>query len=235
MNRFWLTLVVLLAAALGMTTCALHRARGQRDTYAMQRDSVEAKADTTRQLGGKVQRALGDSLAAVQHRAVQAEAKRDSLDRALDLARVANVELRTSIVSLKAQLQAPVTETALGERTASWTLRQPPYTVDATAILPAPPASGTLRVSVRLDTAHLTVRLGCGAPRNGVRPAEVTVVGPTWLRTTINTAQQSPELCNQDKSKAGAWSVMVGGGYTMSPKNAGWGGFVGAGYAWRWP
>jgi hypothetical protein len=38
-----------------------------------------------------------------------------------------------------------------------------------------------MEVQVALDTLALEVRIGCGAERpEGVRPATVTVVGPTW-------------------------------------------------------
>jgi len=188
--------IVLLCVALAVQTWRLGRAEDRARQAALARDSAEAAADSTRAASARVQAVLGAELAAVQRRAVQQRQRADSLDRALGLERRGRflVELRAD--SLRAMATAAVTaDSADSVRRARFEVREPPYTATADVALPRPPASGQLSLRVGLDPAPLEVRIGCGRPREGIRPATVTAVGPRWLSLELVSVEQDPTVC----------------------------------------
>ncbi|MBK8002393.1 MAG: hypothetical protein IPK12_00270 [Gemmatimonadetes bacterium] len=54
---------------------------------------------------------------------------------------------------------------------------------------------GQLSLRVGLDPARLELRIGCGAPSGGIRPATVTAVGPRWLSLELASVEQDPAVC----------------------------------------
>lgn len=188
--------LVILAGAVALQTWRLGRAEARAQLAALARDSAEAVADSTRAASARVQAVLGAELAGVQRRAVQQRQRADSLDRALGLERRARVQVELRADSLHAVATAAVTaDSADSVRRARFDVREPPYTATADVALPRPPGSGSLSLRVGLDPAPLELRIGCGAPRGGIRPATVTAVGPRWLAFELASVEQDPAVC----------------------------------------
>jgi len=230
-TRLLVVALVVLGVLLTVQTCRLDRAHAATTREAYRADSLEAVNDTTRNLAltnARVAALLGDSLTAVQRRAVQTKQQKDALDVALGLERRAKVDLEARVRTLEAQVQGttPTTETPEGVRSGTFHLEQPPYTVDATAHLPTPPTPGRLDVKVGLAPAPIQVRLGCGPKGDaGVRPAQVTVTGPPWLTLNVGEATQAREVCADDRRSWWTWGLFLVGGYGFE----GWGGMAGLG------
>src|SRR5690606_24799481 len=176
----------------------------ERDAYAASlrvalraADSLDAVADSTRQVALLVTRDR-DSLAVYARRAVQALALHgDSLDAALNLERRANASLLLTIRSLERAVAEGTSRVNGDSLTASFHLRQPPYTVDAEAMLVPPPRASRLTATVALDSLLLGVRVGCGAPGlAGYRPATTRVTAPQWARVGITSVEQDEGVCN---------------------------------------
>ena len=169
-------------------------------------DSLEAAVDTTRVVD--LRKIYGDSIRAVERRAIQSELARNAADAALGRVAAANATMAASIASLAARVGSTggTTETAEGDRKAAFDVRQPPYTAHADVSLPEPPAPGTLDLTVQLDTARLSVRLQCGEPVRDFRPASVLVETPPWLRIRIDSVQQSPDICNPPNPRHPWWN-----------------------------
>ena len=172
---------------------------------ALVRDTLEAARDTTRAL--PLIGALGDSLRVVERRAVQTAQRADALDRALARERVVRDRLEAAITALASSAVAE-TVFVTGEdsvRRAAFDVRQTPYTVNAEVALPRPPERARLELRVALDTLALEVRVGCGkADNEGVRPASVNVVGPSWASVRLGRVEQSPNVCAQRAERRGA-------------------------------
>lgn len=162
--------------------------RGQAARNALRGDSLEAAADTTR-------RVFQNDHVRQERRIVQAELKRDSLDKQLKRTTALLASVTGQVRPLDTVLVAKVTEDSL-IRKARFQADRPPYHVDLTAYLPPPPQNGSLEGSIRLDPAVLQMRTQCGQPVNGVRPATLMFSGPDWLEFSIHSAQQDPLFCN---------------------------------------
>ena len=176
---------------------AMQQLEARAAAASLARDSVEAARDTSRAL--HIEGVLGDSLLAVQRRAVQAAQRADKLDAALKMERVARERVEATVVALKASVRSETVFVAKGDsvRSARFDLRQAPYTVHAEVSLPEPPARGRMDAGVELDTLLLDVRVGCGAAgKEGVRPASVTVVGPAWAQVRLSQVEESPGVCS---------------------------------------
>ncbi len=201
---------LLLALAIGwgaLQTVKASNARERAAQAALRATNEAAAHDSTRKLAGKVAELLGDSLQAVQRLVLQQQQRGDQLDRALGLERIAAAGLRVRIRDLEATIAGtPVHEdSGTKVRRSDFTLRQPPYLITATAILPPPPALGSLIARVQLDSIRLGLRLGCGkADKDGIRPAAATVTGPPWAELTITAVEQSEDLCQSPALKAKA-------------------------------
>lgn len=188
--------LVLLAGAVALQTWRLGRAEHRAQQAALARDSAEAAADSTRAASARMEAVLGAELAGVQRRAIQQRQRADSLDRALGLERRARVAVELRADSLQAVSTAAVTvDSADSVRRARFEVRESPYTATADVALPRPPASGKLSLRVGLDPAPLELRIGCGAPRDGIRPATATAVGPRWLSLELASVEQDPAVC----------------------------------------
>lgn len=171
----------------------LGRVRAALATAALRADSIEAVADTTRLLALQ---STGDSVRAYQRRVIQETQTSDRLDRELRQERIARLGLQAQLASLDTAVTGGPTSEVLGVRTGHFSFRQPPYTVQADASLPAPPAAGTLDLKVQLDTLRLGLRLGCLEANDiGIRAAQVTTIGPPWAKIQLGEVSQSPDLC----------------------------------------
>lgn len=191
MKRFLTYLVVAVVTA-ALVWAALERRR--RYTAELTADSVVAAADHTHSLA---LHALAGAAVGWQRRAVQAQIHADAVDQELKVADAARVSLRAAIAQLRAHVQTVVhVDSGDQVRSADFQLRQEPYTVTATAILPLPPASATLDVLVLLDTAHVRARITCGDPDHDVRPTNVLVTGPKWLGLSLDSVQTEPRVCS---------------------------------------
>lgn len=208
-------LVAGLVMALGVSRCQLAKAREAGASAALRADSIDAENDTTRRamLSERDRaRLLGDSLAVVERRAVQAPQIQTALDKALKRERILRADLAAVVRESHTTTAGTVTETrdtvrdptrrdadSVGVglvRRGSFDIRDEPYTARAIVELPAPPARGSIDLSIRLDTARISVRPGCGPPdASGIRPATVAVSGPVWLGIALTHVEQSPDLC----------------------------------------
>lgn len=222
MRKLVAGVVALLLLAIAVQTWRVHRWQARHAEEALARSNDAARADTTRMQLVRV----SDSLLTVYRLlAVQEKQRGDALDRALGLERIANANLRATIRGFQQNIGSsdPVVVTPDDERVADFHVRQPPYTVDATATLPPPPRRGSLALSVALDPVPLGMRLGC-APANagGIRAAEVSVVAPPWARVQLDSVSQSPELCRSPalERRGGGWlwkgAVGGAGGYALA-------------------
>jgi hypothetical protein len=100
-----LTILLAGAAVFGIVqTVRLTNARNHTTAAALAADTLQASADTTRDIHIDVA-GLGDSLRASQRRAIQVAQRADALDRSLGLERVARDSLRVTITRLQARVR----------------------------------------------------------------------------------------------------------------------------------
>jgi hypothetical protein len=202
-TKIYLAVVVALLAGVTYFGWQLHSARAAARDSAFRADSVAAALDTTRAVNSRAAKVLGDSLRGVELRAVQlVSLKVDALDAALRRVSAARFNGITTIRGIDSVIRtAPVTVSPQDVRQASFVVDSAPFHVRAAVSLPAPPASGKIGISVRVDTARLSYRLQCGvAKAGGIRPASVEISGPTWLSTTISGAQTAQNVCNEQQN-----------------------------------
>lgn len=217
---------VLLLAAVVMGW-RLDRANARERRAGLTADSLAAALDTSRRVALSARdsaRILGDSMTAVGRRAFQVQQRNDALDRAQGLDRAAIAELRTAVrdLAIKVGSSAPVTTTADGTREATFVIDSTPYRGTAAVALPAV-GPGSIDLRIRIDTARLGLRLGCGARgAGGIRSAEATLTGPPWLGMELGRVEQAPEVCNPTPSKPnllrrllGKCGVGAGGSMTL--------------------
>lgn len=162
------------------------------------RDSLDATHDTTRLVA-----IIGDSLQVLQKRAIQSAMEKDALDKQLKLTTKMNEVLSAQVASFDSTVAGHTIVNSAGVRTATFHVRQVPYTIESSVSIPNPDTQPdvppNMAISVVLDVAHLDIRVGCAAPKNGLRTATVSVVTELWLKTEIGSAQQAPEICNPVK------------------------------------
>jgi hypothetical protein len=202
-SKIYLAALVAILALLAYFGWQLHSARAAARDNAFRADSVAAALDTTRAVNARAQAVLGDSLRGVELRAVQlVSLKVDALDAALRRVSAARFNSTSTIRSIDSVIRtAPVTVSPRDVRQASFVVDSAPFHVRAAVSLPAPPASGKIGISVRVDTARLSYRVQCGkAGASGIRPASVEISGPTWLSTTISGAQTAQNVCNEQQN-----------------------------------
>jgi hypothetical protein len=111
-------------------------------------------------------------------------------------------------------------------------VRMEPFTVTRT-----PSARDIVRIE--LDTVQLEAHVGCGAAdASGVRPATLTVAGPTWISTRLTRLEQEPRVCSPAPWRESVWrrlGVSVGYSALLAPDGRIIRG-PSVGVAWRvWP
>jgi len=222
----WLIAAVGAAIALtiGYLAFELHQERKAHLEQAFRADSIAAALDTTRAVSARAQQILGDSLRGVERRAVQVVGiTPDELDKALKRYSTSIIATVASIKPLvDVQRTAPVTVTAQDERKADFVVDSAPYHVKAAVALPAPPASGRIGLSVRLDSARVSYRIQCGKAKDGgVKPASVEISSPPWLSMGITNATTDQTVCNAPAQTTPLWEKVLwsaagfGGGWLV--------------------
>jgi hypothetical protein len=174
--------------------------QGRAVANALALDSTQAMADYTRRVY------QGDHVRQ-ERRIVQAKLSRDSVDKQLKRTTTLLARLTAQVKPIDTVLVSQVTEDN-NVRQARFQTHTPPYTIEATAVLPPPPQQADLNLRIRLDPARLVMRSQCGQPVRGIRPATLMITGPQWLTFTVDSAQQEPLFCNSQIAKQ-----MHGGGY----------------------
>ena len=190
--RLLLGALVLALLAASVQSLRLEARQADVARLALTADSLEAIHDSTRELRAAAA-LLGDSLRVVQRRIVQVKQRSDSLDRLLKNERRARAVLTATVAPARVVANASFEG---GELQAAFDVYRQPYRVLGRATLDG---ENNLKLDwfIRLDSATLEVRIGCGARRGRrVRSAEVGVVTPTWLQARLLSVEQDPEVCN---------------------------------------
>jgi|GEM_PF-5341698 len=186
-----------IAARLVLKETELVRAAAVLRADALAADAIEAARDSTRLValaGGSA----GDSVRVWQRRIVQVRQRADSLDRAIGLERAARYRVEATVRELTTQVASrPGTAASDSVRRGEFVVDDPPYHVVASVTLPPAPSDGAMTVRVRLDTVMIEARVGCGAGGAGsVRPATLTLVGPSWVGVRVVRVEQDPRVCS---------------------------------------
>lgn len=237
---WWAYVMAALVAAIGAQELRVRSLQAEAMDLSLHVDSLEVAADSTRELT-RLADGLASNLRIFQRRALQSELRADELDERLQEESRARLAAELQIDSLRARAEAPVVvDTVTDTRSASFDVRQEPFTVAAQVRLPPPPAPGEMDVSVDVDPIGLGVRLTCGETDGRVRPASVLLTTPEWLTARVDSVRQDPEVCNPgilDGPDDGRWvpSWLVApaagalGGYVVDqdPVDAGIGAGIG--------
>lgn len=191
--------LAVLLAALGFQSCRLRQEQQRVGQALLRADSLEAAGDSTRAVSSNALTALRqmtrDSLTAVERRVIQEKQRADALDRALGRERIAKVGLLATVDSLKVVASSIVDTTSPeGTRFLAFQIDTTPYRGTANVTLP-PTTPPTMDLRLALDPIPLQLRLGCGDPVNGIRPATATALGPAWASLRLDSLSQSPDLC----------------------------------------
>ena len=174
---------VLLWAAVRIAGLA-HDARAN----GLRADALEAQLDTSRTAFGVTLR-----------RAVQSELEADSLSLALKSRPILHAPIEVRRDTIRLVDTVVVTEAASGAREATFARQGDGWDASGSVSLPTPPAQGVVRLTVALAPIPLVAGLVCGAPVGGIRPASITVSGPTWTRLQLGASQVTPEACNPQR------------------------------------
>ena len=226
-----LALIIVLTIALGtvysVEESRLRTSRAWADSVALAASNAEAARDSTRDVAmdnARVAKIAGDSLRIVEKRIVQVTQGRDALDEALQRERKATYALSTALQPLSAERMTP----SAARSSATFHIRDEPYTVDADVALPPPPDSASLRLHIALDTLSMRVRVTCS--RAG---AAVVVEAPPWAHVALGNLSQDPEVCTTpgEQARPRRWRLrpVLGAGRVFAPMTNAWGAFVGLG------
>ena len=213
-----LIILAVLLAALGFQSCRLRQEQQRVGEALLRVDSLEAVADTTRAVTVKVQSLLGDSIRAVERRVVQERQRADALDRALGRERIARVGLSLKVDSLLARVVASSDTVQDGTRTIGFEVDTVSFRGSVTVRVPPSPAPPVMDLRLVVNPIPLQLRLGCGDPVNGIRPATATALGPAWAPLRLDSLSQSPDLCQSPalRQKRSSWPwVALGAALTM--------------------
>lgn len=214
----WAAFFLLLGCVFFIQQCRVERAQDKTRAAGLAVENEKARGDSLHavQLSAKDSAALqlGDSVAVLSRLVVQRKQERDALDKALGVERQATAKLQLAVRQLEATAvpsSQPVREDSAGTRRASFDIRDAPYTAHADVVLPpGPQATGSLSLSVRLDSAHVEARLSCSDRENefGVRAAQLSLLAPRWLSVRVDSVSQDSEICQRkarEAQLAGHW------------------------------
>lgn len=192
----------------------LDRALGRERRAGLTADSLAAALDSSRLVAlsrADSIRILGDSMTAVGRRVFQVGQKNDALDRAQGLDRVAIARLEAVVRDLAVRVgsTAPVSTDSMNTRSATFVIDSTPYRGTVDVALPQA-GQGTIDLRIRVDTARLSLRLGCGAKgEGGIRSASATLTGPPWLGMALGRVEQSAEVCNPTPARPGLFRRLL--------------------------
>jgi hypothetical protein len=167
---------------------------------ALVRDTLKASQDTTRVF--PLIGALGDSLRAVERRAVQTAQRSDELDRLLKRERVVRDRLQATIGGLKSSAVAETVFVSDGDnvRHATFDLRQAPYTVHAEVALSRAPSPGHLSLSAELDTLASVAAGGLRPPATSIEMRRSRTLR-RWMDRDPNDPASTYETGPTDRSR----------------------------------
>ena len=203
------TFVVGVVGALVATLRAeINTLRDRNYAMALAIDAVEAESDTARM----VPQNMDSTRTFWQRRAVQMELEKDEIDRQLGQESAARIQVAAQFESFRDSLTSvtPVTEDPTsGIRSATFEKRQPPFTIHATVNLPKPPTTATGLFTVDLGPLLFGVRIGCNLEsQREFKPATVTLDMPDWIRPTITSVEQDPNVCNPEQPEPARLGVL---------------------------
>lgn len=213
-NKVLLIVAGLLLVGVGVLTWRLRSAEGKLREESLGRVNDRARADSSRNVAIS---GLNDSLKAQQRLVIQERQRIDNLARQIGGIQVSITNVTTSIKDLE-RTNIPGTTTTLPDasKETRFAVRDPPYTVDARVLHRSATEPIMSRLSIRLDTARVQLRLTCGDRLPGnVRPAQVTLIAPSWLFTRLDSLSQSDEICSPEEKRE-RWSIGATAGYGMT-------------------
>lgn len=180
-----LALLLIVGLAIALTVVS-----GRARSNALRADSLEAVADTTKQIAG-----------AWERRATQAELGKTAAEAQLKLKPKTSVAITLKIdtVYRDTAIGTPVTETE-GVRRSTVDFRQEPVTLHTDLEMDPPPGTARmLNTRIGIDPILLVPRVSCSTERfNGIHRAHVTIDSlPPWVTPQIRAAQADADVCNQ--------------------------------------
>ena len=243
-NRIVAMASVVVALAIIITTqqYRLNAERMRAGELALHVSNLQAARDSTRNVALENQAVAalaGDTLQVVEKRIVQVTQKRDALDRALGRERLARYAIDVGVGALRQDAIRASTQGSSGETSsATFAIRQEPYTIHASVQIPQSPDTARLSLRVALDPIRLTARITCArADANGMRSASIVTAAPVWALVQFDSVEQSPDLCpspaRSSRGSSQPWMgfapVLIGAGRLIGASGSNWGLFVGSG------
>jgi hypothetical protein len=216
-----LFIVAVLAIELVVSRVELAHNRATSASNALRADSLAAALDTTRAIALSLKSRnaiLGDSLQALERRAVQVAAvDRDALDKATGRTSVVRTGITVTPGTVKTEALGASTVSADSVRMAvfhvdsSAAVGSTRFVADVVTRIPPPPALASLSLSLKLEPIHLEPRIQCGAPdAGGVRPASLAVLAPVGVTTTLEPLTIDVHACNPDFGRPTGIRVPLG-------------------------
>lgn len=161
-------------------------------------DGLFAAADTTR-----VEHMKETDL--YMRRIVQAEMKADAINKKLKTESSVRATLQYFVDSVYGA--ADVDDSGMDGDTLPDILNLPfsgytkPYTVSGTATIDFVEDTAGVTYKVAMDPFKIGVRVECGKQAvNGVRPASMVIEAPSFVRVSLDTLRQAPEVCSPPPS-----------------------------------
>ena len=249
----WIATAVLLwmiAFTVRVEETRLAREREHTGAALLAASNLTAARDSTREVArvnARVARLLGDSLALVEKRVQQTVQHADALDRSLGRERLGRYAAVAVVDSLERMATAGVDTTmgarARDTRAATFSLRNPPYTISADVEMPTPPDSARIQLRIVLDPIPIEARVSCTPPdAGGIREATVSVSTPKWVSARLGTVEQSAGVCaspalaprRSNRSILGLRRLMIGAGPSFGiDERWHWAVFFGSGFVLR--
>jgi hypothetical protein len=196
-----LVLVAALVAVAGIEHARMDTARRHAAAAQLAMVNLAAERDSTRDAAlsnGRLAALAGDSLRIVERKVVQVSQRSDAVDRALGRERRGFYRMGAVVEPLQEMASGASTlDSSRTVRSATFSLRHEPYTVEAQVEIPVPPDSAHIEMRVALDTIPIAVRLYCtAADANGVRTASIVASSPRWAAVRFDRVEQESGLCS---------------------------------------
>jgi hypothetical protein len=198
MKNYAITALLVLLTATGLYAVTQQRraasAERERRVVALERDRTEALADSTRMELLDAQ----NGMVAYRRRAFQAELERDSLDERWQEESRVRAQLTAEVARLRTSVEGETVTDSADVRLAGFQFYRRPFHVTANITVPPPPDPPVGEFDILLDEIKLGLRIACGEPRYGIRPATVSISAEEWVRLTVDGIQQEAEVCNPE-------------------------------------
>lgn len=168
--------------------------------------NAKALADQTRNVNAQLQNELGTQRNAYERLITQVRRERDAIDKTLQRTTQVLADLQVRFNQLQAQFNAGVTEDSAGVRHVLITNHRPavcdscvPFTIDTLkAVVPPPPDSATVSITVSIDPFKGQLRIQCSdrIMPGGAREATALMIASNWGTVDFGTLQQDPDVCS---------------------------------------